>query len=166
MKHVQLITLAAATLILALGITAAQNQTPPSRDWLLDAPDDTARFQLLQRYLRGFDQPMREVGDRYLGLYDAIERENYDLALYHWDKIKTTIQNGYLKRPARRTNADSIFLDQLRGGVRTAFESRDAKQAWEGFTIARNACVACHEAENVAWMNNQDVFDDTMPQNL
>ena len=162
MKHTRLISIVIVMLVVAAGCAAAQDKKP-SNDWLLDAPDDAARFQLLQRYLRGFDQPMWEVGHRYSGLYDALERENYDLALYHWDKIKTTIQNGYLKRPARRGNADTIFLHQLWSGVRTAFESHEAKQAWAGFTLTRNACIGCHEAENVAWMNNQGIFDDTMP---
>jgi hypothetical protein len=164
MKYARFISLATIVLIFSAGFAIAQDRKL-TNDWLLDAPDDVTRFQLLQRYLRGFDQPMWEVGHRYLGLYDALERENYDLALYHWDKIKTTIQNGYLKRPARRANADAVFLDQVWENARSAFESRKLEQAWEGFALARAGCMTCHDAENMAWMNNQDMFDDTLPPN-
>ena len=108
MKYLRLIALVSVVSILSVGPVFSQNKSP-TNDWLLDAPDDLTRFQLLQRYLRGFDQPMWEVGHRYAGLYDALERENYDLALYHWDKIRTTIRNGYLKRPARRANSDAAL---------------------------------------------------------
>jgi len=162
MKRKRLFSMSAAALAIMIGTAAAQNANL-SNDWLLNAPDDKTRFELLQRYLRGFDQPMWEVGQRYLGLYDALERDNFDLALYHWDKIKTTIQNGYLKRPKRRANADAIFLDTLWADVRAALESRNAKQAWAGFAAARNGCISCHEAEDVAWMNDQDLFDETVP---
>tara|TARA_R110000868_G_scaffold242993_1_gene498696 strand:- start:209 stop:730 length:522 start_codon:yes stop_codon:yes gene_type:complete len=172
MKHTRFNLVAVTAFILTFGgapgstfnLAVAQEVTS-SNDWLLDAPDDHTRFQLLQRYLRGFDQPMWEVGHRYLGVYDALGRENYDLALYHWDKIKTTIQNGYLKRPARRANSEAVLLDTTWGEVRAAFESRDIKQAWDGFFRARNACMACHVAEDVAWMNDQDIFDDTASAN-
>ena len=161
-KYIRLIALVSFVFAIAAAPVAAQNKTP-TNDWLLDAPDDLTRFQLLQRYLRGFDQPMWEVGHRYLGLYDALERENYDLALYHWDKIRTTIRNGYLKRPARRANSDAVFLDQVWVDARKAFESRKSKQAWEGFARARAGCIACHEAEDVGWMNDQDIFENTRP---
>ncbi|MBD25634.1 MAG: hypothetical protein CMG46_11625 [Candidatus Marinimicrobia bacterium] len=164
MKSAWFISTAAAALFLAFASAffhLQAQEAKPSKDWLLEAPDDTTRFQLLQRYLRGFDQPMWEVGHRYLGIYDALSRENYDLALYNWDKIKTTIQNGYLKRPARRANAESMFLTATWGEVREDFKSRNKKRAWDGFFKARSACLACHVAEDVAWMNDQNIFQDT-----
>jgi len=134
-----------------------------SNEWLLDAPNDTERFKLLQRYLRGFDQPMWEVGERYRVIYDALKLDNFELALYHWDKIKATIQNGYLKRPARKANADTILLNQNWAQINSAFESRDKAKAWTGFALARNACMTCHEAEKVGFMNKQPLFSETEP---
>ena len=152
---------------LMMGLCAAtlhgQGQAAPSNEWLIDAPNDVERFKLLQRYLRGFDQPMWEVGERYEGVHDALQRSNFDLALYHWDKIKTTIENGYLKRPARRANSDALFLSKVWGEVRAAIESRDSAKAWAGFTAGRAACQACHQAEMVGYMNNQPMFEKTAP---
>ena len=155
-----------ATLALAISTatciseeSTAKELTP--NDWLLSAQDDQERFQLLQRYLRGFDQPMWEIGERYQIVYDALENENYDLALYHWRKIKTTLENGYLKRPARQANADAMFLDQNWGEVNAAFESRNAEEAWDGFDLARSACMSCHIAEGVEYMNDQPLFSNT-----
>jgi hypothetical protein len=156
---------AAATVTGAHGAHAqAQPPAPqPSTNWLLDAPNDTERFRLLQRYLRGFDQPMWEVGERYRAIFDALKLENYELALYHWDKIKWTIQNGYLKRPARKANAHAILLDHNWGEVNAAFQSKDKAKAWDGFVLARSSCMACHEAEKVAFVNNQPLFIMTEP---
>ena len=75
-------------------------QKPASNNWLLDADNDTDRFKKLQIYLRGFDQPMQEVGQRYLAFYEAIKERNWGLADYHWDKIKVAINGGLMKRPA------------------------------------------------------------------
>jgi hypothetical protein len=158
---------AVAVTAFGLGYAVAQNTPkPPSNDWLLDAPDDTERFKLLQRYLRGFDQPMWEVGYRYEGIHDALKRNNYKLAAYHWDKIKTTIENGYLKRPARRANADALlFTSGVWAEVKTAFESGDSAKAWAGFAKARTTCMSCHDAEKLPEMNGQAMFHElSIPQ--
>ncbi len=162
MQRTSLVLAALAAITLSAGQAVAQDAPkPPSNDWLLEAPNDTERFRRLQQYLRGFDQPMWEVGARWRGIHDALTRSNYDLAIYHWDKIKTTIENGYLKRPARRANADAVFLNNgLFAQVRAAFDSRDRAKAWAGFTTARAGCMSCHDAEKVSYMNNQALFDE------
>jgi hypothetical protein len=37
---------------------------------------------------------MREVDERYRRVYDALGDTNCELAEYHWEKIKFTIQTG------------------------------------------------------------------------
>lgn len=53
----------------AAGLVACDrpaSPTPaPGDGWLSGAPDQAARDERLERYLRGFDQPMWEVGERY-----------------------------------------------------------------------------------------------------
>lgn len=133
------------------------------RGWLLEAESDEARFVLIQRYLRGFDQPMWEVGERYGAMHEALTRSNFELAQYHWDKIRTTIESGYLKRPKRQANADAILLNSTWGEVNDALRSGQQEQAWAGFEKARNACLACHAAESVPYMNDQPLFDLRSP---
>ena len=159
-KQTSLAMIAVAGVMFTAGYVVAQaTPKPPSNDWLLDAPSDEERFKLLQRYLRGFDQPMWEVGYRWESVHDALQRGNYEAAVYHWDKIRTTIENGYLKRPARRANSEALFINSgLHEQVKKAFESRDSKQAWAAFTTARTACINCHEAEKMAHMNNQRII--------
>ena len=135
----------------------AQEETP--NDWILNADSSEERFQLIQGYLRGFDQPMWEVGERYEKVHEALTRENYQLAGYHWRKIRTTIQNGYLKRPKRKPNADSIFFNGTWESVKEAFDSADKETAWNAFGEAKRACMACHQAEGVSYMNNQSLFE-------
>ncbi|WP_299946172.1 hypothetical protein [uncultured Microbulbifer sp.] len=148
-------------LMAAVGIGVAQpgKEKQATTHWLTDAESNSTRFTKLQRYLRGFDQPMWEVGERFESIYEALRRDNFALASYHWSKIRTTIQNGYLKRPARKANADAILLGSTWETVDRDFQSKDPARAWTGFARARAACLACHVAESVPFMNNQPVFE-------
>lgn len=131
-----------------------------TNQWITEAPSDAERFKRLERYLRGFDQPMWEVGERYQMLYAALGRGNFELAIYHWDKIKITIENGTMKRPARRANAEAMFLKRVWPNVKDAFESGNQTTAWKGFETARASCISCHQAEAVAYINDQPMFTD------
>lgn len=132
-------------------------------DWLLAAPDDETRLTLLQRQLRGFDQPMWEVGERFERLHAALGRNNYPLAAYQWEKIRTAIENGIAKRPARAANAEALFLRPVWSDVDADLKSADPVRAWAAFERAKVACQSCHEAEKVPHMNDQPLFDLAAP---
>lgn len=158
MKH---IVLASILSVLVLGVTVgsmAEEHKKPT-GWLLEADTDEKRFQLVQKYLRGFDQPMWEVGERYQSMYTALSRENPELATYHWEKIRTTIENGIMKRPKRGRNAKVLFLETAWPHVLSDLKSGDLIKAKQGFNKAKAACMACHAAEQVGYMNNQPLFD-------
>jgi len=153
--------------ILATGCLAGApvfSAEPPPKtndNWLLDAKDDTERFKRIQQMFGGFSMSMQIVGERYERTYDAITDGNYDLANYHWKKIKETIELGYLRRPAREANAVAIFLKGPWGSVSEALASKDMEKAKEQFLMARTACIACHVAEKVPFMNDQSKFRRT-----
>jgi len=134
-----------------------------SKYWITEAASDSQRFQRIEKYLRGFDQPMWEVGERYEKLYAALLVGNLELASYHWAKIKLTIENGTMKRPARKANANALFFGDTYNSVYENLQSGDPITAWKGFKRARTACMKCHEAEGVGYMNNQSMFTDLMP---
>lgn len=148
-------------MMLAAGTDVLAEAAPPDPTlWIMNLPTDQDRFEAIQKYLRGFDQPMWEVGERYQAVYQAIRDSNYPLALYHWNKIKTTIENGYMKRPARRANSDALFLAQAWPDMTAALESGKADRVRAGFAAARTACMGCHDAEKVPYMNDQPLFRD------
>ncbi len=159
------VLIAVVVIGLALGVSLhrlsinSSGQGATRDDWLLAAPSDEARFRALQRQLRGFDQPMWEVGERFGRIHEALSVENYDLALYHWDKIDTTIRNGIVKRPGRAPNAEAMFLGQPFQGIRADFSARSPGRAWSGFNRARALCLSCHIAERVAFVNQQPLFE-------
>lgn len=130
-------------------------------DWLLNAPDDQARFKLLQDQHRGFSASMNEVGLRYSSLYDALGDKNYDLAAYQWAKIKDAIVTGYTRRPKRQPNADATLVKKLFEPTLADIKSSDSARAWSAFAQVRAACMACHEAEKIGFMNNQPLFRRT-----
>lgn len=133
---------------------------PISEGWLGSAPSDAERFRELERYLGGFSSAMWETGQRYEHVHQALLDDNFELAAYHWDKIGDAIRNGYRKRPARQANSDAIFLDAVWERVLTEFEAGEAEAAWAAFEQGRAACKACHEAEDVPFMNDQPMFSE------
>lgn len=149
--------------ILSLAFNTSQAGSHEKQDkisdhWLLDEKDQTKRLQKLEKYLRGFDQPMLEVGQRFKRLHQALVDDNHQLAVYQWKKIKKTIENGYMKRPKREKNSKLIFLNDHWKEILKDFENPDITVSWQGFQKAQAACMACHAAEGVAFMNNQPVF--------
>ena len=154
------------TVLLVCGFTAvsfALNQETPkkSENWLLDAKDDTERFKLIQQMFGGFSSAMQIVGERYERTYDALAETNYDLAMYHWKKIKDAIELGYLRRPAREANSVALFLNEPWKTAGEAFALKEKEKAINAFLSARSACMACHIAENVPFMNDQPLFRRT-----
>ncbi len=142
------------------GLQLPAQKLPPSNNWLQDADSDADRFKKLEIYLRGFDQPMLEVGHRYRGLYDAIKDKNPELAGYHWDKISLTINTGLMKRPKRTHSAELFFLDTIWTPMSETIKSKDFEKMQKQFMVVREACMACHIAEGVTFMNNQPLFRD------
>lgn len=133
-------------------------KAPVSNNWLQDADSDADRFKKLEIYLRGFDQPMMEVGERYQRTYDAIKDKNWELANYQWDKIKLAINTGLMKRPKRTQNAEGMFLDGVWKQMDDAIKSKDYSRMQEQFMVARQTCMACHIAEKVHFMNDRPLF--------
>ena len=162
------VTCAVLILLLACPVSAtdypqadsSENKTTSQRPgWIMSAADDEQRFYRIEKYLRGFDQSMWEVGERYQQLKTAISRDNRELAQYHWRKIRKTIINGLMKRPKRAANAHAIFLDQLWPDVNQALTSAKTRQINSVLIRINNSCIACHIAEGVPFVNNQPMFD-------
>lgn len=164
MRQIGILLIAAAITAGCLAGPSPVNAEQPAKtsdNWLLDAKDDTERFQRIQQMFGGFSMSMQIVGERYDRTYDAIIDGNYDLANYHWKKIKETIELGTLRRPARAANAEALFLKGPWGVMSEALAAKDKVKAKEQFLMARSACMACHVAEKVPFMNDQPRFRRT-----
>ncbi|MEE2000353.1 hypothetical protein QWY20_02720 [Alkalimonas sp. MEB108] len=154
-----MITLA---LTLMLGCNLAQgSELPSSNHWLLEAASDKERFARIEKMFAGFSGAMAEVGARYQHSYDAIVDENYPLATYHWDKLGAAIELGYFRRPGRADNAKTMFLQTAWPELTQALADGDKTKIQRSFLQARSACMACHAAEQVPFMNEQPLFRQT-----
>ena len=131
--------------------------------WLLGAASDLQRFDRLERNLRGFSAQMIEVGERFMRLDTAVKTQNYDMALYQLDKIKAAIEAGLIKRPRRKASADLYFFQTAYPVAKTAFKSAKQSQSFKALHELREACMACHKSEKIAFMNEQPVFWRTKP---
>lgn len=140
---------------------AAQTK-PPSNNWLLDANDDTERFRRLQVVLGGTDIPMWELTYRYEELYMAIQKNNWEMGVYHWDKLRDRMNNAAMKRPARTENMEGMFFESgVWQSMRDALTSKSPARMREEFQTVREVCMACHVAEKVGFLNDSSVFKRT-----
>jgi hypothetical protein len=139
----------------------AYQQQRQSDQWLLELPQFDDRFARIEHQFGGFSEAMRVVGQRYEHAFDALVDDNLPLAAYHWGKLREAIERGYTRRPARRANAESLFLNDAWRSAMDAFEGNDIDQARSAFLNARDQCMACHTAEDVTFMNDQPLFRRT-----
>lgn len=133
----------------------------PSTDWLLDARDDEERFRRIQIYAGGTYEQMWQIGYRYQQVYSAIEDENWDLALYHWRKLKNVFNVALMKRPARTPKAEPMFLDNAWGRLEQALIGKNEETIKGAFLEQRASCMACHAAEGMPFLNDTPIFRDT-----
>ena len=135
---------------------------PPSNNWLLDANDDTERFRRLQVAMSGADIPMWEIAYRYEELYTAIQENNWEMGVYHWDKVRDRMNTLSMKRPARTQNTEGMFLESgVWKSMREALISKSPERMREEFQVVREVCMACHVAEKVGFLNDSSSFKRT-----
>ncbi len=162
-RSYMILTIAAVSVLLS-GCNEAEveraGEEPVSDGWIGSLDSDAERFRAIESYLGGFSSAMWEVGERYRHLHQALEDDNLELASYHFEKIGDAIRNGYRKRPGRRANAEALFMDTVFEPAAAVFADGDASAAWETFEEVRAACVACHAAEDVPFMNDQPMLRD------
>ncbi|WP_018077297.1 hypothetical protein [Thiobacillus denitrificans] len=140
----------------------AKQTKPPSNNWLLDANDDTERFRRLQVAMGGTDIPMWELTHRYEELYTAIQKNNWEMGVYHWDKLRDRMNTAAMKRPARTQNIEGMFLESgIWQSMRDALVSKSPERMRDEFQTVREVCMACHVAENVGFLNDSSTFERT-----
>ena len=155
--QIRKIALAAAALTTASGIALAQ---PLGESWLLGAPDDAARFEILERDAGGTGRTMLEMSIRYERMYQAIVDGNLQFALQNWDGIVGSLDRGLVRRPDRTDLANAFILDTLADEVAVVLESGDVAASQEAFLRVRSACMGCHQASELGYMNDQPLFSD------
>jgi hypothetical protein len=132
---------------------------PPSRNWLRDANDDTERFRRIELWAGAGDLEMQEIAHRFEELHAAVQKENWDMAIYQWEKIRGRMIVAAIKRPTRTQNLEDMFLESgVYQSMHAALTTRNSERARTEFQRARQTCMACHVAEKIGFLNDSAVF--------
>ncbi|MCX6052444.1 MAG: hypothetical protein NTZ60_08000 [Campylobacterales bacterium] len=123
-----------------------------SANWLVELNTTSVQMEAIQKQFRGFDTAMMEVGYRYAATKKAMSEGNFSLASYHWDKIKTAIDNGTIRRPARKSSSEIFFLDGIYNEFRDALQSKNSVKINQIFTQVAPLCNACHNDQKVGFI--------------
>lgn len=135
----------------AQSVPPAQSAKPStSSSWLSGNLDE--KLTQLAKHHRGFDMAMVETGYRYSELYFAGKSSNWDYALYQLEKIKVAIENGYERRPARKTSSENLFLGKPYFDLSQAIKAKDQKRFNKAFSATTTACNHCHTVERVPFI--------------
>lgn len=161
-------SLAQVSVVPATGITPrfpnadselAKQTKAPSRNWLRDANDDAERLRRIELWAGAGDLEMQDIAHRLEELHAAIEQQNWDMGIYQWEKIRGRMIVAAIKRPTRTQNLEEIFLDSgVYRSLHDALTAKSSDQARVEFQKARLACMACHVAEKIAFINASSVF--------
>lgn len=138
--------------VLYATLFASDNLYSTHSDWLMQIDSTQERFQAVQKQFRGFDTAMIEVDYRYENVKKAIGGKNYELALYHWQKIRTAIENGYIRRPERKKSSEIFFLHSVYSEFENLLQSKNSKKIDDGFAGIKNYCNACHVDQKVGFI--------------
>jgi hypothetical protein len=137
----------------------AKQTKPASRKWLLDANDDAERMRRIELWAGAGDIEMQDIAHRLEELHSAIQTQNWDLGIYHLEKIRGRMIVAGIKRPTRTQNLEAVFLDSgVYQAMHEALSSKNPDQARAAFQNTRQACMACHVAEKLGFINASDVF--------
>jgi hypothetical protein len=137
----------------------AKQAKPPSRRWLTDANDDAERMRRLELWGGAGDLEMQDIANRLQELHNAIERENWDLGIYHLEKMRGRMLVAAIKRPTRTQNLEDVFLDSgTYTAMHNALTSKNAERSRAMFENTRLACMACHTAEKLTFINDSTIF--------
>jgi hypothetical protein len=131
---------------------ATQNSYSTHYSWVMNINSTEGRFMAVEKQFRGFDTAMMEVGYRYENIKKAIGGKNYELALYHWQKIKTAIENGYIRRPNRKESSEAFFLHSVYSEFENLLQSKNSAKIEDGFVGIKNHCNACHVNQKVGFI--------------
>lgn len=132
---------------------------PPSRNWLRDANDDTERFRRIELWAGAGDLEMQDIAHRFEELHAAVQKENWEMAIYQWEKIRGRMIVAAIKRPTRTQNLEDMFLDSgVYQAMHDALTARNAERSRSEFQRARQTCMACHVAEKIGFINDSAVF--------
>jgi cytochrome c553 len=137
----------------------AKQTKPASRHWLLDANDDAERFRRVESWAGSIDAEMQIIAHRFEELHAAIRQGSWDLATYHWEKILGRMNVASMKRPTRTQNIEALFLEAGPSqSMNDALKARDPTRSSAAFQTVLQACIACHAAEKVGFVNDSPMF--------
>ncbi len=102
----------------------------------------------IESQIGGFSATMVEVNYRYNELYWAGKDENWGYADYQLDKLLSSMENGFIRRPDREASA-SQFMNQVSPALQETIENTDKDAFVEQFNRFASSCNTCHDMEAV-----------------
>lgn len=100
-----------------------------------------------------------DMAHRFEALHSAIQKGDWDLGIYHLEKLRGRMLAAFTKRLARTQNLEEAFLDSgIDAALHSTLISTNADRARATFEETRMTCMACHTAEKLVFVNDSAIF--------
>lgn len=108
---------------------------------------------------KGDEWVTEDMAHRSEALHSAIQKGDWDLGIYHLEKLRGRMLTAFIKRPTRIQNLEEAFLDSgIDAALHSTLISTNADRARATFEETRMTCMACHTAEKLVFVNDSTVF--------
>jgi hypothetical protein len=121
-------------------------------EWIRGTKEE--KIQKIENQFGGFDKTMMETSYRFAELYFAGQDENWGYADYQLEEMRSAIENGLQRRPARAESADE-FLTHNMPEMQRAVDAQDRDNFNESFRALTLGCNNCHIMEDMPFLTVQ-----------
>jgi hypothetical protein len=132
--------------LLALGAA----QAGADADWR-DTASQEEKVQKLVEVMPSTANIMIEMGERYSHLYWAAKLGQWEFATYQAEEIEGLLETLQITRPGR-AESTAVFLERVYPDIEEAAKAEDWERFSRAFAAMHEQCMACHVAEDHAFI--------------
>ena len=119
-------------------------------DWRKNSSTDK-KLENLIKVIPSTSDLMIQMGERYKNLYWAGKQEKWDFADYQIDEMQALIRTLKITRPKRSKSIDTHFKNAF-SDIQKAIKENNWSKFSSGFDSMRHKCMACHRANDHAFI--------------
>ncbi len=137
-------------IFIAMGGISTAALASDYEDWRKTATQEQ-KVDNMVKVLPGASVVMLQMGERYKNLYWAAKKGKWEFAEYQMEEMDDLINTLIITRPKRAKTA-KIFMESAFSQFGPAIEAKNHSQFRAAFEHMRQQCMACHEANDHAFI--------------
>ena len=138
------------TLTCILTLTSSNVVAGNNNDWRKTG-SDVEKLNNIIKVIPSTSDLMFQMGERYRNLYWAGKQKKWAFAEYQVEEMEGLMKKLKITRPQRATSIEKYFSTAFKP-IEAAIQSKNWQQFSLGFESMRKQCMACHKANDHAFI--------------